>query len=541
VGIGSWPEIYPHYQRPPWRNTFFFRQPENDYLQLAAETGLAGLAIVAWMAWMIFVPLSNGARQLKSRDWPLFAGVAAGLSVALIHEFFDFSFQTPSNMILFTVLLAMLLRIALTKGVARPVHALRSVSSPDNQTFVKAALVGLVATGLIGLVIIQPEVEYPFDVKDPKTFAAAEAAVVTHPARASTHIALAALMPPAAPKRLVVEELQDAVWLDPNDPFGRDLYARSLFLTGDKAEALRQIASSIRYAPSLDAHFYLAHAMIPWLLPEEQQAVAQGFTEAVKANYDPAPQQLAEYYATLGREAAAARVDAAAAADSTDPQARADYMIDAARHYAAAKDLKNTRAILLRAADADPTDPRPLAELIVLVLGPERDIAQAHKLVQAGIERGGDPEQLELALADAALKAGDGATVDEALQQVLNREPSFDETMAAGSIYSIEGSYDRAAVVFERAVEMDQQSAAAVFALARAEEEAYQYALAERDYAHALALDPNNDDMRRRYLQFQRRVAEANAQGNSSGRVNAPTHADSSELQPVRPDLAPGG
>ena len=164
---------------------------------------------------------------------------------------------------------------------------------------------------------MQPEVGYPFDVKDPKTFAAAEAAVVTHPARASTHIALAALMPPAAPKGLVVEQLQDAVWLDPNDPFGRDLYARSLFLTGDKAEALRQIASIGRaMRRSLEAHFYLAPAMIPWLLPEEQQAVAQGLMEAVKANYDPAPQQLAEFYATLGREArcGAGRCAAAAAA-----------------------------------------------------------------------------------------------------------------------------------------------------------------------------------------------------------------------------------
>jgi tetratricopeptide (TPR) repeat protein len=196
---------------------------------------------------------------------------------------------------------------------------------------------------------------------------------------------------------------------------------------------------------------------------------------------------------------------------------------------------------LLQAADADTTDPRPLAELIVLVLGPEQDIAQARKLVQAGIERGGDPEQLELALADAAQKAGDGVTVDEALQQVLNREPSFGETMAAGSIYSDEGSYDRAAVAFERAVEMNQQSAAAVFALAMAEEDAYQYALAERDYAHALGLDPNNDNMRRRYLQFQRRVAESNAQGNSASPGKASTDANSSDRPAVTADPAPGG
>ena len=51
----------------------------------------------------------------------LFAGLAAGLTVALIHEIFDFSLQTPANMVLFTVLLAAMLRLAMTKGVARPV------------------------------------------------------------------------------------------------------------------------------------------------------------------------------------------------------------------------------------------------------------------------------------------------------------------------------------------------------------------------------------------------------------------------------------
>lgn len=41
VGLGCWPEIFPHYQRPPAMQ-FFYRQPENDYIQFLAETGLAG-------------------------------------------------------------------------------------------------------------------------------------------------------------------------------------------------------------------------------------------------------------------------------------------------------------------------------------------------------------------------------------------------------------------------------------------------------------------------------------------------------------------
>ncbi len=41
VGLGCWPEFFPHYRRPPW-SPFFFREAENDYLQLIAEIGLLG-------------------------------------------------------------------------------------------------------------------------------------------------------------------------------------------------------------------------------------------------------------------------------------------------------------------------------------------------------------------------------------------------------------------------------------------------------------------------------------------------------------------
>ncbi|MGH7916751.1 MAG: O-antigen ligase family protein, partial [Candidatus Binataceae bacterium] len=47
VGLGCWPEIFNHYLRPPWIS-FFYRQAENDYLQFAAETGLAGVALLIW-------------------------------------------------------------------------------------------------------------------------------------------------------------------------------------------------------------------------------------------------------------------------------------------------------------------------------------------------------------------------------------------------------------------------------------------------------------------------------------------------------------
>src|ERR1700682_701683 len=39
VGLGGWPEIFPHYQTGPW-NEYYFREAHNDYLQYITETGL---------------------------------------------------------------------------------------------------------------------------------------------------------------------------------------------------------------------------------------------------------------------------------------------------------------------------------------------------------------------------------------------------------------------------------------------------------------------------------------------------------------------
>ncbi|HUN56527.1 MAG TPA: O-antigen ligase family protein [Candidatus Binataceae bacterium] len=527
VGVGGWPEIFPRYQRPPWINLFFFRQPENDYLQLLAETGIVGLMLAAWFVWTLFGRLREGAARLSSRDWPLFAGLAGGIVASLMHEIFDFSLQTPANLVLFTVLLAAALRLAMTKGVERPSHVLRSVSSPSNLTFAKAATMGLAASGLIVIALTQPEVGYPFDVKKPKSFADAEATMVVHPARANSHLAMAALMPAAAPQKLVTEQLKAAVWFDPNDPFGRDLYARSLFLTGDKHEGLGQIKLSVEHSPALDTHFYLAPAMIPWLLPDEQRAVTEGLNSAVSAGYADAAEELARFYATLGRNRDAAVAEAGAAAHTRDLQEKTNYLVDAGQYYAKAGDLKGAKQVLTEAALIDPNDPRPIGELIIAVLGPEKDLNTARALVQAGVERGGDPAELYLALADAAHEAHDPVATDDALLQVLSHEPSFSVTMAAGSIYADEGNYDRAAVAYQHATEMDPHSAEALFRLAKAEEGAYEYALASHDYASALAIDPGSNQIRTSYVEFQRRAAQS--------------AADAARLPPTAPAPSPGG
>jgi O-antigen ligase len=80
----------------------------NDYLELLAETGLAGFAILIWFLVVVF---RSSIKKLKegANDVNALAALAAilGITGILIHSLMDFNLQIPANAAFFYSLCTM--------------------------------------------------------------------------------------------------------------------------------------------------------------------------------------------------------------------------------------------------------------------------------------------------------------------------------------------------------------------------------------------------------------------------------------------------
>jgi O-antigen ligase len=87
-----------------WNGMFRVEQAHNDYLQIAAEGGVAGLACAAAFMYLLFrkgltmVASAHGFRRDAA------VGALAGCFGILVHSFFDFPLRTPSNAFFFLIL-----------------------------------------------------------------------------------------------------------------------------------------------------------------------------------------------------------------------------------------------------------------------------------------------------------------------------------------------------------------------------------------------------------------------------------------------------
>jgi len=104
-GLGTFPVVYPQFRS--FYTRFFVNQAHNDYLQLLAETGLAGLAIALWFLGVTF---RRAWRKLENwtetANGTLTVAALLGCIGILVHSFLDFNLQIPANAALFYVLCA---------------------------------------------------------------------------------------------------------------------------------------------------------------------------------------------------------------------------------------------------------------------------------------------------------------------------------------------------------------------------------------------------------------------------------------------------
>lgn len=503
VGMGCWPELFPHYRRPPWA-AVMYREAHNDYAQLLAETGILGFALAAWFFIAIAKRLYHRLAREPAAVSLALAAVCAALAVITFHEFFDFSVHTPANALLFTVLLALAVRMA--DGPRRDSRT-SSVNGPGLR--VVCGCVSAAAVVLIVCAFKQQKIPYPHDIVAPVSATGAIRLLFAHPAESAPHLDLVRLGGKKLSPEQRLAQLHAAVWLDPTNPYARDPYARELLRQGMKARALTDITRSIAASPSLATHAYLSARLIAWLSPSEKNAVEKGFRKAIELHYQGAVKALTEFYASLGRFADAAKVYREAAESERNPRIREDYLVGGGISYARSGDTRDAQELLESAIRDDPTDIRPYHYLATAVFGPQHRMKAAQSVIAAGIRAGADGPALYDALANAAQADGDSKVAESALRHAVAAQPTFDSLMRLGIFYMNDGQYDHAAFALHRATELNPHSANAYFRLGLAEEDGYRFSDAERDFAIAVRLAPANTGYRAHYAGFERKLAQS--------------------------------
>jgi tetratricopeptide (TPR) repeat protein len=309
-----------------------------------------------------------------------------------------------------------------------------------------------------------------------------------------------------------LNEIASASWLDPTDPSIRDRGVKMLVDAGRRNNALDQITKSVFNSPASGTHFYLDRQLIPWLMPSERKAIERGFNLAIKAHYPGAVDGLGFFYDALGGFSNEARVYVDGAVGTRVGSERARFLVAAARAKIKEGDMKTAETLLRQASQSAPGNADAYAELVMGIYGPEKNLSAAMSTTTDGIRNGVEPVRLYIALSAAAQMIGNEAIAEKSLLEALRYDPSFQTVMQVGQFYLQNGQLDRAAAMLQNAAEIRPSSAEAFYLLGLAQERNYQYSDADRAYAHAALLAPQQ--FRSVYIAFRHRM-NASSQTNS--------------------------
>lgn len=432
TGLGSWLHAFRPYAEPPVGSRIW-DFAHDDYLQLAAETGLAGVAVVALFGLALLRAVRRGrlaaaldeARRERRRhggfevsDWSaalrdrrlLAWGLAGGVAAILVHSTVEFGLHMPGNFLLFMVVLGLAM-LALPSREARTSLAPFGVAV---LVLAAAAPIGwnamLVASGRPPLSPEQAlelaDLARAEDDDTARATALAMHAIDRAPASRDAHEQLALILGsgPAAEAAL-----RRALRLEPWWAQGRDALAFGLWKRGEREAALRELEESFARYPTFTWHAFLnpdwtddgssgpdiirvllagdpMTVRLSNLEPDLAAAIERGMDRALAA-----PPAGTDRSAIVADRVALleARGRWADAADALLAHGQLDDLDDqslghAARNYLKASDPVRAEHALLAALARNPERGSLYKRLAVEIYGERGDFALAEEVLEAG-------------------------------------------------------------------------------------------------------------------------------------------------------------
>lgn len=108
TGIGAFGTAFPKYSR--WSGNSAVLHAHNDYLQVAADSGIVGTVLAILFLFGLGLTMLKGLNGTDPLLIGVLAGAASGCLGLLVHSFVDFNLQIPSNALAFLFVAALAVR-----------------------------------------------------------------------------------------------------------------------------------------------------------------------------------------------------------------------------------------------------------------------------------------------------------------------------------------------------------------------------------------------------------------------------------------------